>query len=406
MSDIDEECESVISATNEDMLNYVQGHTKKATQIADSGVGDSEIDSGLSLSKQNTYVSHKAFEDMCHDKVDKTINPTLPSADDPYPSIAIGGNHNGRQALSYSTDTGSANTGNYVDRYVTSNSDVDPLLLQSTNESTLTTAASGSYIDHNTTSNSQPPMSHSNATTEEGTYVDPYITSNHDIIPLPLHSTNENIDFDQSVALNGDNANPIPLLHSTTSTFAVDGSYVDHDTTSNSKQPLSHSNITTAADKGSYVDRYVAINNNNSNSVPLLNSTTFKTAVDGSYVDNDASQPLSHPNTTTAAEGNYIYHYVTSNNDINPLPIHSTNEGTLTTTDEGSYIDCYVASSNDNTNPLHSTNSGTSTTAVDGSYVDHDTTFYSKQPLSHSNITTIRAPLIKNTSGYSTESDV
>ena len=214
MSDIDEECESVISATNEDMLNFVHGHTKKATQIDDSGVSDSEIDSGLSLSKQNTYILHKAIEDMHHGKIDETNQPnpqdivtvdsvnmngnhivvahgpansssaksnsnflgqsvTSPSADS-YPFLATG------QPLSYSADTG------YVDQYVTSNNDIDPPL-HSTNENTLTTAVSGSYVDHNTTSNSQP-LSHSNTTaTDNGSYIDPYVASNNDNpVPLPL----------------------------------------------------------------------------------------------------------------------------------------------------------------------------------------------------------------------------
>ena len=380
MSDIDEECESVISATNEDMLNFVHGHTKKATQIDDSGMSDSEVDSGLSLSKQNTYIPHKAIEDMHYGKIDERNQPnhqdvvtvdsvhmndnhivvahgpansssaksnsnflgqsvTSPSTGDSYPFLATRENHNGRQPLSYSADTGS---GSYVDHYVTSNNDIDPPL-HSTNENTLTTAVSGSYVDHNTTSNSQPLLHSSTTATDNGSYIDPYVASNND--------------------------NPVPLLNSTTSTTAVDKSYIDHDATSNS-QSLSHSNTSTTADEGSYVDHYVASNNDSDNPVPLLNSTTSTTAVDGSYIDHDAtcnSQPLSHSNTSTTA-------------------------------DEGSYVDHYVASNNDNSNPLHSNNSGITTTAVDGSYVDHDTTskFHS----------TLHTPLIKNMNGYTTESDV
>ena len=315
MPDIDEECESVISATNEDMLNYVHGYTKKAAQISDSGVDDSD---GLSLSKQN------------------------PSTDDSYPFPATGGNYNGRQPLLCSTDTGSTNSesnGCNVDHYVSSSNLFNSLPLHTTNESTLTTAVSG------TTSNSQP-LSDSNTATdaEDGSYVDHYVTSNHDVKPLPLNYTNEGT---------------LPTV--------VDGNYVDHNTMSNFAEPLSH---TTAAEEGNYVDHYVASN------------TT--TAVDGSYIDHDAtpnSQPLLHSNTSTTAEkGSYIDRFVSSNNDNNPLPLNSTDESSPTTVDEGSYIDRYIASNND---PLHSTNSSATTTALNGSYIDHDTASNSK--LSHSN---------------------
>ena len=309
MSDIDEECESVISATNEDMLNYVHGHTKKAAQISDSGVDDSKIDSGLNLSKQN------------------------PSTDDSYPFLATGGNYNGRQPLLHSTDTGSTNSesnGCNVDHYVSSSNLFNSLPLHTTNENTLTTAVSG------TTSNSRP-LSHSNTTTdaEDGSYVDHYVTSNHDVKPLPLNYTNEST---------------LPTV--------VDGNY--HNTISNLAEPLSHCNSTTAAEEGSYIDHYVASN------------TTI--AVDGSYIDHDAtpnSQPLFHSNTSTTAEkGSYIDQFVSSNNDNNPLPLNSTDESSLITADEGSYIDHYIASNND---PLHSTNSSATTTALDGGYIDHDT---------------------------------
>ena len=120
MSDIDEECESVISATNEDMLNYVHGHTKRATQISDSGVDDFEIDNGLSLSKQN-------------------------------PSTT-GGNYNGGRhcyvPLILDLYTNSGSNGSNVDHYISSSNLFNSLPLHTTNESTLTTAVSG------TTSNS------------------------------------------------------------------------------------------------------------------------------------------------------------------------------------------------------------------------------------------------------------
>ena len=345
MSDIDEECESVISATNEDMLNYVHGYTKKAAQIFDSGVDDSEIDSGLSLSKQN------------------------PSTDDSYPFLATGGNHNGRQPLLRFTDTGSTNSGSYVDHCASTNL-TNSLPLHTTNESTLTTAMSGIYVDHNNTTSDSRLLSQSNITTdaEDGSYVDRYVTPNHDVKPSPLHSTNEST---------------LPTV--------VDGNYVDHNNMSNFAEPLSHCNSTTAAEEGSYIDHYVASN------------TT--TAVDGSYIDHDAtpnSQPLLHSNiSTTAEKGSYIDRFVSSNNDNNPIPLNSTDESSLTTADEGSYIDHYIASNND---PLHSTNSSATTSALNGSYIDHDTASNSK--LSHSNNIPVHAPLIKNMNDYATESDV
>ena len=383
MPGIDEECESVISATNEDMLNYVHGHTKTVAQIADSGVEDSEIDSGLSLSKQNTYVSHEVPEVMHHTHGFQGQSVTSPSTDDSYPFLATGRNDNGRQPLLYSTDTGSINSGNYVDRYVTSKYNINALPIHATNESTLTTAVSGSYVDHNNTTSNSRPLSHSNTTAdaEDGGYVDRYVTSKHDVNPLPLHSTNKG-----------------------TLTTPVDVSYIDHNTIS--EEPLSHCNSSRAADEGSHVERsYVASNSGNDNPVPLPHCTT---AVDGSYIDYDAtpnSQPLSHSNTSTTAEKrSYIDRFVSSNNDNNTLPLNSANESSLTTADEGSYIDHYIASNNDNRNPLHSTTNSSSatTTAVNGSYIDHDATSNSK--LSQSINTAVHAPF--SNSGYTTESDV
>ena len=292
MAEIDEECESVISAATEDMLDYVRGHTTKPVQIADSGVDETEFDSGLSPSKQNNDVSQKAVEDMGYVKYHEINQPDHQNAvtvsstninDNHFSaqhapvnsnssqsnanlSLVIHGDHNDN------TTANPTNNGSYIDHYIASNDD-DKILLppHSTDETTLTAARNGDYIDHYTESVSQP-LSHF-ANVEEQSYIDRNVTSSNN---TNLHSNNENT--------------------------LKDGSYIDYNATSNSMQPPFDSSIPETTGEGSYIDRYIASNNDHSE--PLHTSaTSVSAAADGSCIDNDttfcsADQTLSHSNIT------------------------------------------------------------------------------------------------------------
>ena len=259
MAEIDEERESVISATNEDMLDYVHGHTTKATQIADSGVDDTELDSSLSPSKQNIDVSQKAVEDMCYVKYDEINQPDHQDA--------VQGNHE------ESITADAINNGSYVDHYIASNDDDKILSPQhSTDETALIGTRNGNYI---------------------GNYVDQYTAS----VSQPLSNAEEQSYIDHNVTLNTDTS-----LHSNNESILTSGNYIDHNTTSNSMQPPFHSNATETAEEGSYIGRYIASINDNSE--PLHASATFESvsAADGSYIDNDTAfstdQALSNSSTT------------------------------------------------------------------------------------------------------------
>ena len=277
------------SVTNEYMLNYVYGHTTKATQITDSGLDDSEFDSGLSSSKQNTYISHKAAEDMFYVKFDETTQPDtqdvdlsdkhlmIPALDtselnsecqspsasvDSYPLLAIQGN---QPLLCTNIVTDPTNNGSYVDHCIASNND----------DCTLTTTVNGNFIDNQATFNSQPlPCS-----AEGRSYIDCDAASKNDTKSLSLHSTMEG-----------------------TLTTTADGNYIDHNTyiTSILMQPLFDSNTNETAGEGNYIDRYIASNSDNSE--PLHTSATSVSAADGSYIDNDTTfstdQALSNSNNT------------------------------------------------------------------------------------------------------------
>ena len=291
MAEIDEECESVISATTEDMLGYVRGHTTKAVQMADSGVDETEFDSGSSPSKQNNDVSQKAVEDMGYVKYNEINQPDHQNAvkigstnindnhlaaqcapvnsnssqSNANLSLVIQGDHNDN------TTADPTNNGSYIDHYIASNDD-DKILLppHSTDETTLIATRNGDYIDHYAESVSQP-LSHF-ANVEEQSYIGRNVTSSND---TNLHSNNENTLTDES--------------------------YIDYDATSNSMQPPFDSSIPETAGEGSYIDHYIASNNDNSE--PLHTSaTSVSAAADGSYIDNDTTfctdQTLSHSNIT------------------------------------------------------------------------------------------------------------
>ena len=271
------------SVTNEYMLNYVYGHTTKTTQITDSGLDDSEFDSGLSSSKQNTYISHKAVEDMFYVKFDETKQPDTqdlevndehlvvthvpnssesnsecqsPSASaDSYPLLAVQGN---QPLLCTSISADPTNNGSYIDHYIASNNDNITLPLNSIDDCTLTTTVNGNYIDHQATFNSQPPP----CSAEERSYNYHDVTSENNSKSLPLDSINE----------------------STLATTA-DGNYIDQNISSNSMQPPFDCNTTETAGEGSYIDRYIASNNDNSEPYALHTSaTSVCAAADGSYV--------------------------------------------------------------------------------------------------------------------------
>ena len=213
MPTVDEECESVSSTTNEEMLNFVQGctitevtqtKTPKTTEfVSDSGV-DSELDSGLSKisAKQNTYISHEAIGDMCYVQSDEINQPnpqdiTVDSsninndqlivthkATDTNSPQSIPNFPNSMVTPSPSAVSPSANNSNYIDHYsATSNENSLPLPLHSTNADTFSTGVDSSYVDHYAAYNaSQPLPHHSNTTTtaEKKSYFNPYIALDSD----------------------------------------------------------------------------------------------------------------------------------------------------------------------------------------------------------------------------------
>jgi len=352
MPTVDEENESVISPTNDEMLDRMYGNSNPDTQTkahktpseftSDSGINN-EPDSGLS---NISYISHQAVADICNAKIDETNSPNSQV-------ITIGSsNVNGdlsqsnsnfqnplfkqNSAMSANTDPTTVHEGNYIDHSVATNTDLLPL-----QSDTFTTTVTGSYVDHNATFNASQPLSHSTSITTAthvgGSYVDHYAATNiDDTNLLSLQSTN-----------------------SDTFKTAVVGSYVDHNTTSNTSQPLSHSTLTTTAtnpEEGSYIDRYVATNDDNTNPLPL--QPTFTTPMDVRYVDN----------------------YVTSDND-NKIANSKTAKAS-------------------NSTLSHSTN------VPDSSYISVDHAIGVQQDNKSTNALQMNPQLIQNMSGYVTESDV
>lgn len=366
MSTVDEECESVISTTNEAMLNFVHGYTykegtqMKATELGyDSGV-DSELNgtSGKTSSKQNAYISHQAVMDVCHASNDETNQPNpqdvtvgfgnthvdplvattqnsansspsqnflnsivklgpsmiSPAASGSYQSLDIEGNHtnhNSREPLPSTINTESADTarnGSYISHYTSNNDTSNPLTYPVT-----TGIYTNAMDDHDAMSSNghpQPVIAHTdtNITANKGEYIDHYTGSIND------------------------NSNPL-LLHLTSNdtVTTIDGSYIDHYTVSNDSQPFSHSthnNTTTAAaeEEANYVDRYIATDDNNGKPFtdPLpLQSTDNTAPIDGTYIDryvtSNDDQPFSHTTHTntiaTGEEGGYVDHYIGLNGD-------------------------------------------------------------------------------------------
>ena len=366
MSTVDEECESVISTTNEAMLNFVHGYTykegtqMKATELGyDSGV-DSELNgtSGKTSFKQNAYMSHQAVMDVCHASSDETNQPNpqdvtvgfgnahidplvattqnsansspsqnflnsiiklgpsmiSPAASGSYQSLDIEGNHtnhNRREPLPSTINTESADTarsGSYISHYASNSDTSNPLTYPVT-----TGIYTNAMDDHDAMSSNdhpQPVIAHTdtNITANEGEYIDHYTGSIND------------------------NSNPL-LLHSTSNdtVTVTDGSYIDHYAFSNDSQPFSHSihtNTTTAAaeEEANYVDRYIATDDNNGK--PFTDPL-----------------PLQSIDNTAPIDGTYIDRYVTSNDD-QPF-CHTTHTNTVATGEEGGYVDRYIGLNGD-----------------------------------------------------------
>ena len=435
MPTVDEECESVISTTNEGMLNFVHGYKEgtqmKATEFGyDSGV-DSELNSGSgkTSSKQNAYISHQAMVDMCHANTDEPnqlnlhdvtvglgnanntqlvatmqnsvnnnpsqnlhnslvkLGPSMisPAANDPYQSLDVKENHTNdksRRPLSYATNVDSAETagnGSYIDRYVSSNDNIN-------NPLTAYPITTGSYTNsvdsHDTmtsTSHPQPVAAHTdiNMTAKLGEYVDHYSGS----------------------------INKPPQLHFTSNDTmtATDGSYIDHYATPDGSQPFSHSthtyNATAAAEEEpNYIDRYI-----DDNDKPFTNPSPLHSTDNGNLI--------------TAVDGTYVDHYATSN-DNQPFS-HTTHSNTTATAELGSYVDRYIDLNSDgkltsaevaeiaNNELSSSTNNQLATNVMDGSYIAADH-FVTAQPGSKSDDVqqikseqrNLNSPLMGYTTGY------
>ena len=444
MPTVDEECESVISTSNEEMLNFVHGY-KEGTQMKttefgyDSGV-DSELNSGSAKtsSKQNTYVSHQAVVGLYHDNNNEPNQPTLydatvdlrnasndqsvatvqnsvnnnpphsllnssvkpgpsivsPAANDPYQSLDIEESHTNdksRHPLSYATNAGSAETpsdGSYIDHCVLLNDNISNPLTSYP----ITTGSYRNSVDgHDSMTSTSHPLSvaaHTdiNTTAKVGEYIDHYSGSINN--PPQLHFTGND------------------------TMTAADGSYIDHYATTDGSQPFSHSTYTytataAAEEETNYVDRYMAANDDNgkpfTNPLPLHHST-----------DNGGS--------TTAVDGTYVDHYATSN-DHQPFS-HTTHNNTTPTAEVGSYVDRYMGLKSDdkltNTevaeivdNKLSSvTNNQLATNIIDDSYIAADH-FVTVQPNSKSDDVqqikpeqrNLNSPLMGYTTGY-IETDV
>ena len=253
MPTVDEECESVISTTNEKMLEYVQGNTykkgtkteiKKNTEFGfDLGDGSEDDDRFSKTScKHNAYISLQAIEDMCGVKTDQ-IDPNSVTVDSGDPLIVLQSppnspqnvlnslvgldastispsgnnscktavNHTNQQPLSYPNNTDSGEE----TKHVTSSDIGYPPPSHSTNNNTSTTAVDGNHI--NTPDNNQcfsPPM-YTNTTVEEGSYVDCYVALNSDDNPINakgIEIGNGELPYNQSVK-NAKDDGYIPFDH-------------------------------------------------------------------------------------------------------------------------------------------------------------------------------------------------
>ena len=254
MSTVEEECESVISTTNEEMLNCVWGYAYKKgteteiknTEFAFNLRDGSEDDDKFSKMpcKQNAYISHQAIEDMCGVKTDQ-LDPNSVTVDSGDPLVVLQSmpNNNSSQNLLKSSVK--------LDVSIISPSANNTCKLE---------------VSH---TNQQPLLCLINIDsaeeTKHGGCVDHHTPSDIGYLP-PSHSTN-----------NG------------TSTTAVDGNYI---TTPDNNQCFSHctyTNTSGAVEEGSYVDCYIALNNDaNPTNAKVGNgelpcSQSVKNANEGSY---------------------------------------------------------------------------------------------------------------------------
>lgn len=194
-----------------------------------------------------------------------------------------------------STVATTAQDGNYVDRYVASNSS-HPLSHPTHNDT-------GNSTNSSVSSNASQPLSHPtfHDTTATGSYIDCYAASN----------TNQ----------------PLPQLtcKDATTTTAEDGIYIDHYAASNTNQPLVHSTIPI----GSYVDHYMTtVNDTNANEKGNIKPPCKKEVFSSSpsfAVDDDDLCP-------SPIIGLYVpYTIAAEQSNTNETSAYSTDNETLTT---------------------------------------------------------------------------
>ena len=203
LSTVEEECISVSSTTNEEMLNFVQGYTCKK---------DAETE--MKKNNENTYIPHQTIENTCHAKTGQ-LN---------FQGVAVGSGDL-LQVMQSSPSNISSQNPNSLVKLDTS------VISPSANGSCQT---EGSHT--NVQSLSYPINTDSGEETKDDSYVGHYTPP--DIrYSSPSHHTNNN-----------------------TSITTMDGNGI---AASDDNQLLSNSmyaNTTVAVEEGSYVDCYIALN--------------------------------------------------------------------------------------------------------------------------------------------------
>ena len=259
MSTFEEECESVISTTNEEMLYCVQGYTykkgtkteiKKYTEFGFDLGDSSEDDDRFSKTpcRQTACISHQAIEDMCGIKTDQFDPNYSVTVDSDDPLVAL-------QNLPYSSQ-------NLLNSLV----GLDPSKISSSANNSCKTE-----VNH---TNQQPLSYPNNTDCDEETK---HVTSSDIDYPPPSHSTNNN-----------------------TSTSAVDGNHI---ITPDNNQCFSPGMYANTIEEKSYVDCNIALNNDdnptNAKVVEIGNgglpyNQCVKNAKDGGYTPFDHVLAVQH----------------------------------------------------------------------------------------------------------------